>query len=257
MAKPNRKTASEIVGMRQAGRVAASVLRQGIGLIQPGMKTSELDQAIGDIIRKHGATSAFYRYRSFPGQCCISVNEAVIHGIGNEKRLQFGDLVKLDVGVRMEGLIGDVAMTVACGGCSPAAQRLMDVTSEALRRGILQARPGNTLNAIGKAVQDCVESAGYGVVREFCGHGVGRQVHEEPQVPNYVDHLGGSSRLRAGMTIAIEPMVTEGEPGVEILDDKWTVVTRDRKLSAHFEHTVLVGDNGPEILTVDGLTPLY
>lgn len=257
MAKPIRKSQLEIQGMRKAGLIAASVLREGVKLVEPGLKTEELDRAIGSIIRRHGATSAFFRYRDFPGQCCISVNEAVIHGIGNERRLMFGDLVKLDVGVRVDGFIGDVAMTVACGGCSPSAQRLMDVTSQALRLGIAAAKSGNTLNAIGKAVQDCVESAGYGIVREFCGHGVGRQVHEEPQVPNYVDHHGGTSRLRSGMTIAIEPMVTEGDSDVQILEDRWTVVTRDRKLSAHFEHTVLVGDNGPEVLTVDGLTPLY
>jgi len=257
MSRSNIKTPEEILAMREAGRLAAQVLREGAALVVPGVRTGEVDREIGKRIQGYGGVSAFYRYRGFPGQCCISVNEAIIHGIGSERVLKFGDLVKLDVGVRYNGFIGDVAMTVACGGCSPKSQKLMDVTIASLYRGISAARAGNTLNDIGRAVQQLVEENGLGVVREFCGHGVGRNVHEEPQVPNYVDPERGHRKLRSGMTIAIEPMVTEGNPAVELLSDKWTVVTRDGKLSAHFEHTVLVTDGEPEILTRDSLPPLY
>lgn len=232
------------------------VLRSATALVQPGVTTAELDQAIGGLIERCGGTSAFLGYRGFPANACISVNEEVIHGIGGPRRLQFGDLVKLDIGVRHRGFIGDVAMTVACGGCSPTAQKLMDVTMQALREGLGQVRAGATTVDVGRAVQRTVESAGFGVVREFCGHGVGRSVHEEPQVPNYVD-VGGAVKLRAGLTIAIEPMVTVGSPSVKILSDGWTVVTHDRQLSAHYEHTVLVTEDGFEVLTDDGMPPLY
>lgn len=257
MARSGLKSPEEIQAMREAGVVAARVLRESAVLVVPGARTIEIDQEVGRLITRYGGVSAFYRYRDFPGQCCLSVNEAIIHGIGNQRVLRFGDLVKLDVGVRLNGFIGDVAMTVACGGCSPKAQKLMDVTIAALYRGINAARAGNSLNDIGRAVQSLVEGNGFGVVREFCGHGVGRSVHEEPQVPNYVDRDRGHKKLKAGMTIAIEPMVTEGSPAIELLDDKWTVVTRDGKLSAHFEHTVLVTEGEPEILTRDSLPPLY
>ncbi|MFM7101300.1 MAG: type I methionyl aminopeptidase, partial [Verrucomicrobiota bacterium] len=247
MARALTKTADEIAGMRLAGRIAARVLRRAAGLVTPGVTGRDLDRQVGEIILQEGATSAFLGYRGFPGNCCLSVNEAVIHGIGSERRLQFGDLVKLDIGVRFRGFVGDVAMTVACGGCGPEAQKLMDVTARSLYEGISQARSGRAVNEIGRAVQEVVEQAGFGVVREFCGHGVGRAVHEEPQIPNYVDRQR-HERLRAGMTIAIEPMVTLGSPRVEILRDRWTVVTLDRQLAAHFEHTVLVTDGEPEIL---------
>jgi len=250
------KNPSEINAMREAGRLAAVVLRSGIGLVEPGMTTLELDAKVGCLIKAHGAVSAFCGYRGFPGQCCISVNEAVVHGIGNTRRLQFGDLVKLDIGVRYKGFVGDVAMSIAVGGCLPAGQKLMDVTTQALYDGISFARAGNRVSDISRAVQKRVEAAGFSIVREFVGHGVGRSVHEEPQVPNYVD-LRNDVRLRAGMTIAIEPMVNSGGAAVEVLDDRWTVVTKDRQLSAHFEHTVLVTDGEAEILTKDGLPPLY
>jgi methionyl aminopeptidase len=251
------KSPQDLDAMRQAGAVAARVLREAAGLVGPGLTTGELDRRIGEIIRSHGASSAFYRYREFPGQCCISVNEAVIHGIGGARRLQFGDLVKLDIGVRYKGFVGDVAMSVPVGGCSPLAQKLMDVTAQALYEGVSFARAGNRVNDIGRAVQTVVEANGFGVVREFCGHGVGRSVHEDPQVPNYVDPVRGQAKLRAGMTIAIEPMVTAGNPAVEVLPDRWTVVTRDRQLTAHFEHTVLITEDEPEILTRDEMPGLY
>lgn len=250
------KNPSEIAAMREAGRLAAVVLRSAAGLVQPGITTAELDSKVGGLIADQGAVSAFLGYRGFPGQCCISVNEAVVHGIGNSRRLQFGDLVKLDIGVRYKGFVGDVAMSVAVGGCLPAGQKLMDVTTQALYDGISAARAGNRVSDISRAVQRRVETAGFSVVREFVGHGVGRSVHEEPQVPNYVD-LRNDVRLRAGMTIAIEPMVNAGGAAVEVLGDRWTVVTKDRQLSAHFEHTVLVTDGEAEILTKDGSTPLY
>jgi methionyl aminopeptidase len=256
MAKPVPKTAAEIDSMRLAGRMAMRVLRRAAGAVGPGITTGELDQLIGRWIAEEGGTSAFLGYRGFPANACISVNEEVIHGIGGVRRLQFGDLVKLDIGVRARGFVGDVAMTVACGGCSPIAQKLLDVTIQGLREGIGQVRGGSTTVDVGRAVQRVVEAAGFGVVREFCGHGVGRNVHEEPQVPNYVD-LRNSVRLKPGVTIAIEPMVTVGSPSVKILDDGWTVVTHDRQLSAHFEHTVLVTEGGAEILTDDGMPPLY
>ncbi len=233
-----------------------TVLRRAASAVQPGVTTGEIDNWIGKWIHGLGAKSAFLGYRGFPRHACVSVNEEVIHGIGGNRRLRMGDLVKLDVGVRLGGYIGDVAMTVACGGCSPEAQRLLDVTIAALRAGIARVRGGAKTSDIGRAVQEVVDAAGFGIVREFCGHGVGRAVHEEPQVPNYADR-SDSVRLRPGLTIAIEPMVTAGTGSVKILGDGWTVVTQDGSLSAHFEHTVLVMEEGCEILTNDGMVPLY
>lgn len=256
MASPKYKTPSEIAAIRKAGEIAATVLREASSRISPGLTTRELDDIVGQLILQHGGTSAFLGYRGFPANCCISVNEGVVHGIGNQRRLQFGDLVKLDVGVRYNGLIGDVAMSIAVGGCSPLAQKLMDVTVEALHRGISQARSGNRVTDISRAIQKHVEANKFSIVKEFVGHGVGRSVHEEPQIPNYVDPRHNQF-LKPGLTIAIEPMVNAGGAGVEILSDQWTVVTKDRQLSAHFEHTVLITEGDPEILTKDGLTPLY
>jgi methionyl aminopeptidase len=250
------KGGDELDRMRSACRIATRVLRSAAAMVQPGLTTQELDQEVGRLIRAEGATSAFLGYRGFPANCCLSVNEAVIHGIGNRRRLQFGDLLKLDVGVRHLGFVGDIAMTVAVGGGSTSFQKLMDTTAEALYKGISEARADSSVFAIGKAVHRCASASGYGVVREFCGHGVGRNVHEEPQIPNYPDPAN-RARLRPGMTIAIEPMVTLGDPAVEILADGWTVVTRDRQVAAHFEHTVLITESEPEILTRDEGKPLY
>lgn len=250
------KSAAEISAMREACAMAASVLRKAAGLVTPGLTTSALDVAVGEFIRSFGGVSAFLGYRNFPSQCCLSVNEGVVHGIGDQRRLQFGDILKMDIGVRYRGFIGDVAMSVAVGGCSPIGQKLMDATTQALYLGISSARSGNRVSDVSRAIQRHVESNGFSVVREFVGHGVGRSLHEEPQVPNFVDKRS-TEKLVAGMTIAIEPMVNAGSAAVEILQDGWTVVTRDRQLSAHFEHTVLVTDGEPEILTRDGLPPLY
>jgi methionyl aminopeptidase len=234
--------------MRRSCDVASTVLQEIIGFLQPGVTTREVDQFGAERIRAHGSRSAFLGYRKFPGHICVSVNDQVVHGIGGARRLEFGDLVSLDVGVLYNGFIGDVARTVAVGGCGVEAQRLMDVTAQALHEGIAQAVPGKRVVDISRAVQQCVEAAGFNVVREFVGHGVGRSMHEEPQVPNFVEGKT-SPKLRPGMTIAIEPMVNAGRFAIKVLNDGWTVVTEDGSLSAHFEHTVLVTETEPEILT--------
>jgi methionyl aminopeptidase len=194
-------------------------------------------------------------YRKFPRQICISVNEEVVHGLAGPRRLEFGDIVSLDIGVTYRGFIGDTAKTVAVGGCGVRAQRLMDVTEQALYEGIAQALPDKLVVDISRAVQNYVEANGFSVVREFVGHGVGRTVHEEPQVPNFVEKGVASPRLKPGMTLAIEPMVNAGAPQVVVLSDGWTVVTKDGQLSAHFEHTILVTEAEPEILTWPAKTP--
>lgn len=242
------KSAKEIDLMRVAGRIAQQVLDEVGNSIQPGMTTKQIDELAAEIIRKKGAKSAFLGYKKYPCHICISVNDEVVHGMAGKRRVEFGDIISLDVGVVHGGYIGDTAKTVAVGGCSLEAQRLMEVTEKALYEGIAQARSGNRVSDISRAVQRCVESHGYSVVREFVGHGVGRSVHEEPQVPNYLDDKP-SPRLKAGMTIAIEPMVNAGGPAIEMLNDGWTVVTKDGELSAHFEHTVLITEADAEILT--------
>jgi methionyl aminopeptidase len=194
----------------------------------------------------------FLGYRNYPCHTCLSVNEEVVHGLASERELRFGDIISVDVGVIHKGFIGDNARTMAVGGCGVQAQRLMEVTEAALYKGIAAAVAGNRVTDISRAVQDYVEDNGFGVVREFVGHGVGRTMHEEPQVPNFVDRKS-NDKLVPGMTIAIEPMVNAGRPEIKILKDGWTVVTQDGSLSAHFEHTVLITDGEPEILT--WLTP--
>src|SRR5438874_722733 len=241
--------------MRPAGAVATRVLDEVSAWIRPGVTTREVDQYAASRIKICGAKSAFFGYRNYPCQICISVNDEVVHGLANERRLQFGDIVSLDVGVVYKGFIGDTARTVAVGGCSLEAQRLMDVTERALYEGIARALPGNRVSDISRAVQNYVESNEFSVVREFVGHGVGRSVHAEPQVTNYVDPKA-NQKLVPGMTLAIEPMVNAGGPGVKILKDGWTAVTQDGSLSAHFEHTVLITGAEPEILTCLEKAPL-
>ena len=240
--------------MRPACVVAGKVLQEIAGFIKPGVTTRQVDNFAAERMAAYGAKSAFIGYRKYPCHTCISVNEEVVHGLANERELRFGDIVSVDVGVRYNGFIGDNALTVAVGGCGVAAQQLMDVTECALHLGIAAAVPGNRVTDISRAIQDYVEGNGFSVVREFVGHGVGRVMHEEPQVPNFVDRKM-NDRLRAGMTIAIEPMVNAGRPDVKILKDGWTVVTQDGSLSAHFEHTVLITDGEPEILTWPEKTP--
>ena len=234
--------------MRPACEVAAKVLEDIAGFIRPGVTTRLGDNFAAERMAAYGAKSAFLGYRKYPCHTCISVNDEVVHGLANERELKFGDIVSVDVGVRYNGFIGDNARTVAVGGCGVAAQQLMAVTEQSLYLGIAAAVVGNRVTDISRAVQDYVERHGYSVVREFVGHGVGRTMHEEPQVPNFVDRTM-NDRLRAGMTIAIEPMVNAGRADVKILKDGWTVVTQDGSLSAHFEHTVLITDGEPEILT--------
>jgi len=243
------KSQRDLEAMRPACRVAAEVLDIVAGFIRPGISTRQIDEFAGDTIRRFGAKSAFLGYMKYPCNICISVNEEVVHGLAGERRVEFGDIVSLDVGVRHEGFIGDTARTVPVGGCGVGAQRLLDVTQRALEQGIAQAVPGNRVVDISRAIQQHVEGQGYSVVREFVGHGVGRSVHEEPQIPNFVEAGKKSPILKPGMTLAIEPMVNAGRPEVKILKDKWTVVTADGQLSAHFEHTILVTEGAPEILT--------
>lgn len=248
------KTQRELDGMRAACDIASTVLQEIVEFIRPGLTTKEIDQFTAQQIKKHRAKSAFLGYKGFPCHICISVNDEVVHGIAGPRRIEFGDIVSLDVGVVYRGFVGDLARTVAVGGCSVAAQHLMDVTEQALYEGIAQVRPGNCVVDISRAIQTCVERNGFNVVREFVGHGVGRKMHEEPQIPNFVDGKP-SPVLRPGMALAIEPMVTAGQAAVKVLNDGWTVVTEDGSLSAHFEHTVLVTELGPEILTWHERTP--
>ena len=243
------KSEADLQVMRPAGVVAAMVLEEIASFIRPGITTRQIDNFAAECIKAHGARSAFLGYRKYPCHTCLSVNEEVVHGLATERELKFGDIVSVDVGVNYKGFIGDTARTVAVGGCSVSAQRLLDVTEQSLHLGIAAARPGNRVLDISLAVQRYVEANGYSVVREFVGHGVGRTVHEEPQVPNFDEGKKNSPKLKPGMTIAIEPMVNAGRMDVKILKDGWTVVTQDGSLSAHFEHTVLITDGEPEIMT--------
>ncbi len=243
------KTDKEIELMRMAGAVANTVLLEVAAFVQPGMTTREIDEYAADRISTYGSQSAFLGYKNYPCNICISVNEEVVHGLAGERRLQFGDIVSLDVGIRRQGYIGDNAVTVAVGGCDILPQKLIDVTEKALYEGIFRAVPGNRVADISRAIQDYVESNGFSIVREFVGHGVGRTVHEDPQIPNYVERGKSSPKLKAGMTVAIEPMVNAGTADVKVLSDGWTVVAADRLHSAHFEHTILITNSEPEILT--------
>jgi methionyl aminopeptidase len=242
------KNERDLEAMRPAGALAGAVLNDVAAFVRPGLTTKEVDEFAGLRIKHYGAKSAFLGYRKYPCQICISVNEQVVHGLAGLRMLRFGDIVSLDVGVVYNGFVGDTARTVAVGGCDVLAQKLMDVTEKALAEGIARALPGGRVVDISRAVQNYVEANGFSVVREFVGHGVGRSMHEEPQIPNFVDGKS-SPRLRPGMTLAIEPMVNAGSPDVKILNDGWTVVTQDGSLSAHFEHSVLITESEPEILT--------
>ena len=243
------KTAEQIRLMKEAGRITGEAILKARDVIRPGVSTWEVDRVIHDYIVKCGAKPSFLGYAGFPGSACISVNSEVIHGIPSRKRiLEEGDLVKVDVGALYRGYHGDSAKTFAVGRVSPEATRLMERTKECFYRGVAKAIAGNRIGDVGHAVQACAEEAGFSVVREYVGHGVGSHLHEEPDVPNYGTE-GRGCRLYAGMTIAIEPMVNAGGAGVRVLPDGWTVVTSDGRLSAHYEHTVAVTDDGPVLLT--------
>jgi len=243
------KNEREIQGMRRAGATARAILESCASFVVPGMTTAELDRLVADKISEAGATSAFLNYRGFPGHCCICINEEVVHGYGDSRRIQYGDIVKLDIGVKVDGWIGDTATTVTVGVIAPEVQRLLDATGEALVLAIRQARPGNRVGDIGAAVENHVTKLGYSVVREFVGHGVGRRLHEDPQIPNH-GPAGQGAKLKPGMTLAIEPMVNMGRPQVVIGKNGWTASASDGLPSCHFEHTVLVTRGEPEILTL-------
>lgn len=242
------KTEREIEKMRLACRAASEVLDRAAGLVRPGITTGEIDLAAADFMAELGCKSAFLGYRGFPGNICISLNEEVVHGIGGNRRIQYGDIVKLDIGVVKDGWVGDTATTVPVGIVDEKIQRLLAVTESTLELAITHAQNGRRLGDLCASIEDEIVANGYTVVREFVGHGVGRKLHEEPQVPNY-GRPGSGPKLKPGMTLAIEPMVNMGTAGVRVLDDKWTVVTLDGKPSAHFEHTVLITKGEPEILT--------
>lgn len=242
------KRAHEIEAMRRSGQAVAEIREQLTAAIQPGATTGEIDALAARLIRQRGGKSPFHGYRGFPGHICISVNEEVVHGIGGRRRLAYGDLVKIDVGIILDGWVGDTATSVPVGAVSHEVSELCRQTEAALFAGIDQARAGMRLGDVCSAIERHVTRAGYSVVREFVGHGVGRSLHEEPQIPNY-GKAGTGPLLKPGMTLAIEPMVNMGRPEVKILADGWTVVTVDGKPSSHFEHTVLVTEGDPEILT--------
>ncbi len=243
------KTVEELKKMRAAGRISQRALRLAGQAVEPGVTTSELDAIVRKYIEDQGATPSFLGYGGFPASACISVNNVVIHGIPNEKTiLKQGDIVSIDVGAFFEGYHGDNAWTFACGDISDEAQRLLDTTRDSLFEGIKAAKAGGRIGDIGHAVQRYAELRSYSVVRDFTGHGVGAKLHEAPNVPNY-GTPGRGAALMPGMTIAIEPMVNAGTHRVKVLRDKWTTVTADGKLSAHFEHTLAITPDGPVILT--------
>jgi len=242
------KRPHEIEKMRKSGETAAHILNRLADIVAPGVTTGDIDHAAARLMAEEGVRSAFLGYRKFPGQICISVNDEVVHGIGGHRKIQYGDIVKLDVGIVRDGWIGDTAMTVPVGIIDPETERLLTVTEQSLNGAVQMARAGRRLGDLCAHIEKTAVSAGYSVVREFVGHGVGRALHEEPQVPNF-GKPGSGPVLKAGMTIAIEPMVNMGRAKVRVLGDKWTVVAADGLPSAHFEHTVLVTDGAPEVLT--------
>lgn len=242
------KSPAEIDKMSQAGKIVADTLVELKQLVKPGVTTQELDMFAEKFILNRGAKPAFKGYRNFPASLCTSVNEQVIHGIPSKRILREGDIIGMDLGAIVDGYYGDAAITVPVGKIDTEIEQLLKVTEEALYKGIAKVTAKNRLSDISNAIQSHVEAAGYSVVRDFVGHGIGRELHEEPQVPNY-GNPGQGPRLMVGMVLAIEPMVNKGESGVQILSDSWTAITRDGSMSAHFEHSVVVTGNGPKILT--------
>ena len=243
------KNERELLSMRQACKITAAARALAGELVRPGVSTKAIDRAVHDFIVSQGAKPSFLNYNGYPASVCVSVNSTVIHGIPNGYILKEGDIVSVDVGAFYEGFHGDCAATYACGAISTEAQRLIDVTRQSFYEGIAWAKKGNRVQDISHAVQTYVESNGFAVVRSFVGHGVGRKMHEEPEVPNF-GMPGRGPRLLPGMTIAVEPMVNAGTYEVSVLNDGWTTVTADGKLAAHYENTVLITDGEPEILTV-------
>lgn len=243
------KSPREIEWMRKAGKITAAARTIARQAIRDGVTTAEIDKEVYDFITKSGATPSFLNYGGFPGSACISVNEELIHGIPGSRVVRKGDIVSVDVGAKIHGYHGDCAGTYPCGEVSEEAKRLMEVTRQSFFEGIKYARAGNRIGDIGAAIQEYVERHGYSVVREYVGHGVGADLHESPEVPNY-GRAGHGSRLSKGMTIAVEPMVNAGTAAIRVLDNEWTVVTVDGKLAAHYENTICITDGEPEILTM-------
>ena len=243
------RSEQEIMAMRQAGRVVAIVLEILSGVIRPGMETKELDVIAGRELKKLGAKPSFKGYHGFPANLCVSVNDEIVHGIPGERVLKEGDIVSLDFGSIYDGFQGDAAVTVSVGEVKPEAKRLMETTENALEAGIAKAYAGARLGDISAAVQRCAESGGYSVIREYTGHGIGRQMHEEPQIPNF-GQPGTGPVLKKGMVLALEPMVSMGDWRTRLGGDHWTVSTADGSLSAHFEHTIAITDVEAEVLTV-------
>lgn len=243
------KSCHELELMKEAGKISARALKLGGEAVEPGVSTEYIDNLINKYIVSMGAKPSFLGYGDFPKSSCISINNVVIHGIPSKKRIiKSGDIVSIDVGACIHGYHGDNAYTFPCGDISPEAQNLLNATKESLYEGIKMAKIGNRVGDIGNTVEEYVKARGYSVVRDFVGHGVGASLHEDPSVPNY-GKPGHGSRLVSGMTIAIEPMVNAGTEKVVVLDDNWTTVTADNKLSAHFEHTISITPDGPIILT--------
>lgn len=239
---------NEISKMRRAGEVSARILMDLMPFIRPGITTKDIDDYAAELFKREKCGNAFLGYAGYPGQLCISVNEEVVHGIGGKRVIQDGDIVSLDCGAIVDGWYGDNAMTVPVGNVSEEARKLLAVTEEALFRGIAEAKQGNSLIEVCGAIEDFVKPYGYGIVRDFVGHGIGRHLHEEPQIPNYRPKYP-LPRLKRGMILAIEPMINMGTFRVKVLDDDWTTISADGSWSAHFEHTVAVGSRGGEILT--------
>ncbi len=251
MGRINYKNGQELEKMRQAGLIVSTALAAMRDAVRPGVSTKELDDIAVQVIREHGGTASFLKYRGYPASICSSINEEVVHGIPSADRiLREGDLVKIDVGVKWKGFHGDSAITVPVGSVDPEALRLVEVTRESLWQGIRAITYRGRLQEISAAIQRYAEGHGFAVVREMVGHGVGKHLHEEPQIPNYVSRDAPNPPLLEGLTLAIEPMINLGTAEIETLSDNWTVVTRDRKYSAHFEHTVAITKRGFEILTL-------
>lgn len=243
------KSPREIEAMRRAGRITAQARALAGTMVKPGVTTHEIDQAVRRFIESHGAKPSFLGYGGFPGSACISINEEVIHGIPGPRKLKEGDIVSVDVGAFIGGFHGDCAATYTCGQVSGEAMRLIEITQQSFWEGIKMARPGSRVSDISHAVQQYVEANGCSVVRDFVGHGVGAKLHEAPEVPNF-GPAGHGPRLMPGMTIAVEPMVNAGDWRVKVLKDGWTTVSLDGSLTAHYENTILITEDGPEVLTV-------
>ncbi len=243
------KTDEEKEKMKESNRIVALVLQEIESLIKPGVKTIELDKFAEDLIRKEGAVPGFKGYQGFPATLCVSINEEIVHGIPSERKLKDGDIVSIDVGTIKDGFYGDGAKTYAVGKVDEKGLKLMETTKKALMKGIEKAVPGNRISDISHSIQSYVESQGFSVVRQFVGHGIGRNLHEDPQIPNYGEP-GRGPVIKKGMAIAIEPMVCEGNWEAEVLSDGWTAVCKDGSRAAHYEHTIFINAEGPEILTV-------